>query len=119
MTYHHDSLSCYECLTDLFATLSTRRTRCLVLGQGLDIKQLKELARDAAAKTLNQLRAEVIAIERTFPELAIPQGRRAVRRAFKDASKRSREISAASRKALSVRMKKYWAERRKAKAKVK
>jgi hypothetical protein len=84
----------------------------------LSIAQLKELARDAAAKTLEQLRAEVIAIERTFPELALPQRRRAVRQSLKGARTRTREMSDAAKKAVSARMKKYWAERRKAQAKV-
>ena len=88
-------------------------------GQRLSIDQLKEFARDAAARTLEQLRAEVIAIERTFPELALPRRRRAVRQSLKGAGKRTREMSAAAKKAVSARMKKYWAERRKAKAKVK
>ena len=90
----------------------------MAFGQRLSINQLKELARDAAAKTLEQLRAEVIAIERTFPELALPRRRRAVRRSLKGARKRTREMSAATRKAVSARMKKYWAERRKAQARV-
>ena len=87
-------------------------------GQRLSIDQLKEFARDAAARTLEQLRAEVIAIERTFPELALPRRRRAVRQSLKGARKRTREMSAAAKKAVSARMKKYWAERRKAQAKV-
>ena len=81
--------------------------------------QLRELARTGAEVTLNRLRAEIIAIERTFPELALPQGRRAVRRAVKDATRRTRSMSAAARKAVSTRMKTYWAERRKAQKKVK
>jgi Fe-S cluster biosynthesis and repair protein YggX len=68
---------------------------------------------------LKQLRAEIIAIERTFPELALTQKRRAVRQAFNSARKRVRTMNAAQRKAVSERMRKYWAERRKAKAKVK
>ncbi|HZL94139.1 MAG TPA: hypothetical protein VFB99_10860 [Vicinamibacterales bacterium] len=68
---------------------------------------------------LKQLRAEIIAIERTFPELAIPQKRRAVREALQKVRRRVRTMSAAERKAVSERMRKYWAERRKAKAKVK
>jgi hypothetical protein len=68
---------------------------------------------------LNQLRAEVIAIERTFPELALPQKRRALRQAIGTVRKRARKMSAEQRKAVSARMKKYWAERRKAKARVK
>ena len=86
--------------------------------KGLNIAQLKELARDAAARTLNQLRAEIIALERTFPELALPKSRRAVRRSLKSVRKRGGEMSDAAKKALSARMRKYWAERRKAQAKV-
>ena len=62
---------------------------------------------------------EIIAIERTFPELALPQRRRVLRRSLEQATKRTRRMSAAGRKAVSARMKRYWAERRKARAKVK
>jgi hypothetical protein len=81
--------------------------------------QLRDLAKTGAELTLKRLRAEIIAIERAFPELALPQRRRAVRRAVKEAAGRSRRMSAAARKAVSTRMKKYWAERKKAQAKVK
>jgi hypothetical protein len=81
--------------------------------------QLRELARTGAEFTLKRLRAEIIAIERAFPELALPQRRRAARRAIKQAKRRARSMSTAARKAVSERMKKYWAERRKAQAKVK
>ena len=87
--------------------------------RGLSADRIRELAKEGAAKALNQLRAEVIAIERTFPELALPQKRRAVRQAIQKARKRGRTMSAAARKEVSVRMKKYWAERQKAQAKVK
>jgi hypothetical protein len=83
----------------------------------LSAGHLRELARSGADLTLKRLRAEIIAIERTFPELA--PGRRAIRRAVKTATKRTRTMSAAGRKAVSARMKRYWAERRKAQAKVK
>jgi hypothetical protein len=63
---------------------------------------------------LKRLRAEVIAIERTFPELALPKTRRAVRRSVRTVRRRTRTMSAAARKAVSRRMRKYWAERRKA-----
>ena len=86
---------------------------------GLTAERLRDLARSGAETVLKQLRAEIIAIERTFPELAIPQKRRAVREAFQSARKRVRTMTAAERKAVSDRMRKYWAERRKAKAKVK
>src|SRR5262245_31604544 len=86
--------------------------------RGLDLNQLKELAKDAAEEMLRRLRAEVIAIERTFPELALPAARRAIRKSFNSAPKRTRQMSAAARRAVSLRMTKYWAERRKANAKV-
>lgn len=86
---------------------------------GLTAARLRDLARSGAETVLKQLRAEIIAIERTFPELAIPQKRRAVREALQSARKRVRTMTAAERKAVSDRMRKYWAERRKAKAKVK
>jgi len=77
------------------------------------------LAVSGAETLLKELRAEVVALERTFPELALPQRRRALRRTLKDADKQTRRLSAAARKAVSERMKKYWAERRKAKSKMK
>ena len=86
---------------------------------GLSAQRLRELARSGAEAVLKQLRAEIIAIERTFPELALPNKRRAVRQAFQKARKRVRAMTEAEKKAVSERMKKYWAERRKAKAKVK
>lgn len=88
-------------------------------GSGLSAERLRELARSGAETVLNQLRAEIIAIERTFPELALPNKRRAVRQAFQKARKRVRAMTEAEKKAVSERMKKYWAERRRAKAKVK
>jgi hypothetical protein len=86
---------------------------------GLSTERLRELARTGAETALKQLRAEIIAIERTFPELALPRRRVTVQRSLKEATNRTRKLSAAARKAVSDRMKKYWAERRKAKAKVK
>lgn len=86
---------------------------------GLDVARLRQLARVGAEVTLNRLRAEIMAIERTFPELATPTRRRqVVQRAAKQASTRTRRMSAAARKAVSERMKRYWAERRKVTAKV-
>jgi hypothetical protein len=85
----------------------------------LSADRLREWAKTGAEAALRQLRAEIIAIERTFPELALPAKRRAVSRSIKKAGRRGQEMSAAARKAVSLRMKRYWAERRKAKAKVK
>lgn len=86
---------------------------------GLSTERLRELARSGAEALLKQLRAEIIAVERTFPELALSKRRRTVTRSLKAARKRGGQISAEARQAVSKRMKKYWAERRKAKAKVK
>jgi len=86
---------------------------------GLTAERLRDLARSGAENVLKQPRAEIIAIERTFPELAIPQKRKAVREALQKVRRRVRTMTAAERKAVSERMRKYWAERRKAKAKVK
>jgi hypothetical protein len=86
---------------------------------GLSTDRLKELAKAGAESALKQLRAEIIAIERTFPELKLPATRRSVARSIRRVEQRGRQMSAAARKAVSARMKKYWAERRKAKAKVK
>ena len=81
--------------------------------------RLLDLARTGADLTLQRLRAEIVAIERTFPELRLPQTRRAIRATVRKAGGRTRTMSVAARKAVSARMKKYWAERRKAHAKVK
>ena len=88
-------------------------------GRGLSMKQLRAMAKQGAEQALKRLRAEIVAIERTFPELALPRRRRAARRAMNSAGHQARTMSAAARKAVSQRMKKYWAERRKARAKVK
>lgn len=86
---------------------------------GLSPERLRDLARAGAEAALKELRADIVAIERTFPELALPARRRAITRSIAKAQRRTRNMSAAARKAVSERMKKYWAERRKAKAKAK
>jgi hypothetical protein len=85
----------------------------------LTADRLRQLARTGAEVTLKHLRAEIIAIERAFPELRLRQRRRAVRQSIKSATTRTRKMSAAARKAAAARMRRYWAERRKAQAKVK
>ena len=85
----------------------------------LSAQKLRELARSGAEVALKRLRAEIIAIERAFPELALPRRRRALRRSLKKATNRTSRMSAAARKAVSERMKRYWAERRKAQARLK
>jgi hypothetical protein len=86
---------------------------------GLTADRIRELARVGAEHALKRLRAEIVAIERTFPELGLPRGRRTLRKSVESATRRTKTMSAAARKAVSARMKKYWAERRKATAKVK
>ena len=53
----------------------------------LTAAHLRDLARTGAEVTITRLRAEIIAIERTFPELRLPQGRRAVRRSLQTVAK--------------------------------
>lgn len=86
--------------------------------KGLSTEKLKDLARRGAEVVVKELRAEIVAIERTFPELGLPTRRRALRRSVREATRRTRRMSAAARKSVSERMKKYWAERRKARAKI-
>jgi hypothetical protein len=89
----------------------------------LNAEQLRRLARLGAMSRLEQIRAEETAIRAEFPELfgrgtrrdggtaeaaapAAPKGRRRRRRPA---------MSSAQRKAVSERMRKYWADRRKTK----
>jgi hypothetical protein len=85
----------------------------------LSPERLRDLARAGAEAVLKELRAEIVAIERTFPELALPKRRKALRKSLTKATTRARTMSAATRRAVSDRMKKYWAERRRAKARIK
>jgi len=83
----------------------------------LSRNDLKKLARLGAAARLAELRMEEAAIRSAFPDLfrkppASPASGLAKRR-------RRGRMSAAARKAVSERMTRYWAERRKAKAKKK
>jgi hypothetical protein len=86
----------------------------------MDQRELRRLARIGAAARLEQLDRERAELLRLFPGLRAsatrassdeeePSTRNASRRG------RRRRMSAADRKAVSVRMKRYWAERRKAK----
>jgi hypothetical protein len=80
---------------------------------------LRRLARLGAIRRLEELRREEAALRSAFPELF--DRRRAPGPARGEAPARSRKrrrkgMSAAARRAASERMKKYWAERRKAKA---
>jgi hypothetical protein len=86
----------------------------------LNQEQLRRLARLGAVARLEQIRAEEAAIRGEFPEL-FGRGRREERSVSPPAAKaagrrrRRRKMSAQARKAVSERMRKYWAERRKSK----
>ena len=71
----------------------------------LSIEQLRNLARRGAAAAIAELERQIEAIRKAFPDV----GRKAVKHSR--GRKRSR-MSAAARKAVSARMKKYWAARR-------
>ncbi len=83
----------------------------------LNREQLQRLARLGAQARLDELRREEVAIRAAFPDLF---GRGRQRKAGGEpapaGTRRRRGMSAAARKAVSERMRKYWAERRKAKA---
>ena len=89
----------------------------------LSTDQLRRLARLGAVARLEQLRAEETAIRAEFPEL-FGRGRRpaaasapaAADRQPTERRRRRRKMSPQARKAVSDRMRKYWAERRKSKA---
>jgi len=84
----------------------------------LSRSELERLARLGAAARLEELRREEAAIRAAFPDLVRPKGGSSavpVSAALK--RRRRSRMSAAARKAVSERMTRYWAERRKAKAK--
>jgi hypothetical protein len=80
----------------------------------LNQEQLRRLTRLGAIARLEQLRQEEAAIRAEFPEL-FGRGRRTEGSTPAPAArKRQRKpMSAAQKKAVSERMRKYWAERRK------
>jgi hypothetical protein len=79
-----------------------------------NLDQLRHLAHVGAEATITRLRTEILAIEQAFPELSSAKGRK---HTFEIAARKSYRMSAAARKAVSDRMTRYWAARRKAKAK--
>jgi hypothetical protein len=79
--------------------------------------ELQRLARLGAKSRLEELQREEAAIRRAFPDLfGRGRGRRAAAPVAAGGPRRRRGMSAAARKAVSIRMRKYWADRRKAKA---
>ena len=82
----------------------------------LNTEQLRRLARLGAIARLEQLKQEEADIRAEFPEL-FGRGRRAAVADVAKPSRRRKKMSSAARKAVSERMRKYWAERRKSKGK--
>jgi len=80
----------------------------------LSRNDLKRLARLGAVARLEELRKEEAAIRAAFPDL-FRKG--ALEASSSGLPRRRRPMSAAARKAVSERMTRYWAERRKTKAK--
>ena len=83
-----------------------------------------ELARRGAQHRYQELKAELDQLVKHFPDLTkragtrisrtVSEGRRVVAAETKEVRQRSWKMSAAARKAISERMRKYWAARRKA-----
>lgn len=73
---------------------------------------LKELARLGAENRVTELNAELAEIYRAFPELRTG---RASTTSAADARRTRKPMTPAQKKAVSIRMKKYWAGRRKEK----
>lgn len=83
-------------------------------------------ARRGAEARWQELQTELASLKKAFPDLATARrtaarSARGVADMLEPAPRRRRrsKMSAAQKKAVSVRMKTYWAERRKAQAKVK
>ena len=73
---------------------------------------------------MSELKTEELALRRAFPELSRAQARRTDGAPAGDTAeapvrrrRRRSRMSAAARKAVSERMKRYWADRRKSKGK--
>lgn len=77
---------------------------------------LKALARLGAEKRHEELKSELMALEKAFPGLGRERLTSVIPKPRKSRSKARRKMSAAARKAVGARMRKYWAERRKTKA---
>ena len=93
--------------------------------KGLSPTDLHKLARVGAASRLAELEREIAALRKAFPGLkaepasgpAAPAAPATPTRLTSHAGRRGRRkpMSAAERKAVSERMKRYWADRRKIK----
>jgi hypothetical protein len=83
--------------------------------------ELREYARRGAEARAAELKAELEEIYRIFPDMRRGRVRAGASAAAvsrqRSGRRRRKPMSAAQRKAVSARMKKYWAARRKAQAK--
>jgi len=82
---------------------------------GIPREQLLKLAKAGAVARIKELEAELDAILKTFPELNTSTGRKAALKSVEKKPARnaaSAGWSPAARKAVSERMKKYWATRK-------
>ena len=77
---------------------------------------LKQFARWGAEVRVRQLRLELAAIFKIFPELRNKPYTDDGQQMGTTTRRRRRKMGAAERRAVSLRMKKYWAARRKQKA---
>lgn len=77
---------------------------------------LRSLAREGARQRIQELLAELAAIRRSFPDLGSRTATVSRSVATPKRRGRRRPMSAAERKAVGIRMKAYWAARRKAAA---
>ena len=79
--------------------------------------ELERLAKLGAKSRLDELKREEAAIRSAFPDLfSVTRGRKAAKAVAAPAkrTRKRRKMSAAEKRSVSERMKKYWAERRKA-----
>src|SRR5438445_3446641 len=85
------------------------------LANSLSHDILLRLARQGAETRLRELKSEIASIQNAFPDLSGTPGRsprRSRRRVRRTVPRRKRAWSAAARRAVSERMKRYWAARR-------
>ena len=79
--------------------------------------QLREFALIGARQRYQELQRELASLVAAFPEVGRGAGRAAAPRAKAAPARRRRKMSEVERKAVSERMRKYWADRRKQKTK--
>ena len=83
----------------------------------LERSEMQRLARIGASARLHQLEQERAALLRAFPGLRAVSGAATPAREGTPEPRRRRRFTAAERKAIAARMRKYWAEKRRKNAK--